>query len=204
MHKKFIRKRIKTAKNAKEVKGIQKNFNRNAKGMHQNFRGSSQENIAIVVQTKYDEKMACLMNFFWNYAAVPLHCSCSFYRIEFFSKIDSNLIKQRKRSSHVYHFFSNQLPSFAQHWLQLNLNLPKQIPGYFDPAAQVKPNPTHVNPSRSYISMQQINAIILIICYYVTIALGLPTFNPNAQTTSRKNPSKMNRFELPFMITNRS
>ena len=104
MHKKFIRKRIKTAKNAKEVKGIQKNFNRNAKGMHQNFRGSSQENIAIVVQTKYDEKMACLMNFFWNYAAVPLHCSCSFYRIEFFSKIDSNLIKQRKHSSHVHHF----------------------------------------------------------------------------------------------------
>ena len=64
MHKQFIRKRIKTAKNAKEVKGIQKNFNRNAKGMHQNFRGSSQENIAIVAQTKYDEKMACLMNFF--------------------------------------------------------------------------------------------------------------------------------------------
>jgi hypothetical protein len=44
--------------------------------------------------------------------------------------------------------------------------LPKQIPGYFDPAAQVKPNPTHVNPSRSYISMQQINAIIFTICYY--------------------------------------
>ena len=64
MHKTFIRKRIKTAKNAKEVKGIQKTFNRNAKGMRQNFRGSSQENIAIVVQTKYDEKMACLMNFF--------------------------------------------------------------------------------------------------------------------------------------------
>ena len=123
-----------------------------------------------------------------NYVAVPLHPSCTFYRIEIFSKINSNLIKHRKRASHVYHFFSNQLPSFAQHWLQLNLNLPKQIPGYFDPAAQVKPNPTHVNPSRSYISMQQINAIILIICYYVTIALGLPTFNPNAQTTSRKNP----------------
>ena len=119
-----------------------------------------------VQNKKNDEKMACLMNFFWNYAAVLLRCSCSFYRIEFFSKIDSNLIKQRKRSSHVYHFFSNQLPSFAQHWLQLNLNLPKQIPGYFDPAAQVKPNPTHVNPSRSYISMQQINAIIFTICYY--------------------------------------
>ena len=122
--------------------------------------------LPLCPKQKNDEKMACLMNFFWNYAAVPLHCSCSFYRIEFFSKIDSNLIKQRKRSSHVYHFFSNQLPSFAQHWLQLNLNLPKQIPGYFDPAAQVKPNPTHVNPSRSYISMQQINAIIFTICYY--------------------------------------
>ena len=142
--------------------------------------------------------------FLLNYVAVPLHSSCTFYCIEIFSKINSNLIKHRKRASHVYQFFSNQLPSFAQHWLQLNLNLPKQIPGYFDPAAQVKPSPTHVNPSRSYISMQQINAIILIICHYVTIALGLPTFNPNAQTTSRKNPSKMNRFELPFMITNRS
>jgi hypothetical protein len=56
MHKKFIRnsftknqKCIKTAnKNAKEVKGIQENFNRHAKGMHQNFRRNSQENIAIV------------------------------------------------------------------------------------------------------------------------------------------------------------
>ena len=52
MHKKFIRKRIKTAKNAKEVKGIQKNFNRHAKGTHQNFRRNSQENTAIVVQNK--------------------------------------------------------------------------------------------------------------------------------------------------------
>ena len=55
MHKKFIRnslknqKCIKTAnKNAKEVKGILKNFNRHTKGTHQNFRRNSQENIAIV------------------------------------------------------------------------------------------------------------------------------------------------------------
>ena len=130
--------------------------------------------------------MECLRNLFWNYVAVPLHSSCSFYRIEFSPKLIQTSSNIKKRSSHVYHFFSNQLPSFAQHWLQLNLNLPKHIPGYFDPAAQVKPSPTHVNPSRSYISMQQINAIILIICYYVTIALGLPTFNPNAQTTSKK------------------
>jgi hypothetical protein len=73
--------------------------------------------------------------------------------------------------------------------------LPKQIPGYFDPAAQVKPNPTHVNPSRSYISMQQMRLYL----QYVTIALGLPTLNPNAQTTSRKNPSKMNRFETQYL-----
>ena len=32
----------------KKVNGIQKNFNRHAKGMHQNFRRNSQENIAIV------------------------------------------------------------------------------------------------------------------------------------------------------------
>ena len=64
MHKKFIRKRIKTAKNAKEAKGIQKNFNGHAKGMHQNFRRNSQENVAIVSKTKNDETMACLMNFF--------------------------------------------------------------------------------------------------------------------------------------------
>ena len=44
--------------------------------------------------------------------------------------------------------------------------------------------------------MQQINAIILIICYYVTIALGLPTFNPNAQTTSRKNQAFQDGFEV--------
>ena len=139
---------------------------------------------------KNDEKIECLRNFFWNYVAVPLHSSCSFYRIEFSPKLIQTSSNIEKRSSHVYHFFSNQLPSFAQHWLQLNLNLPKHIPGYFDPAAQVKPSPTYVNPSRSYISMQQINAIILIICYYVAIALGLPTFNPNAQTTSRKNQAK--------------
>ena len=154
---------------------------------------------------KNDEQIECLRNFFWNYVAVPLRSSCSFYRIEISPKLiqtSSNI--EKTFITCLSFFFSNQLPSFAQHWLQLNLNLPKQIPGYFDPAAQVKPSPTHVNPSRSYISMQQINAIILIICYYVTIALGLPTFNPNAQTTSRKKPSKMNRFGLAFMITNRS
>ena len=102
MHKKFIRnsftknqKCIKTAnKNAKEVKGIQENFNRHAKGMHQNFRRNSQENIAIVSKKWW--KMECLRNFFWNYVAVPLHSSCTFYCIEIFSKINSNLIKHRK------------------------------------------------------------------------------------------------------------
>ena len=45
---------------------------------------------------KNDEKMECLRNFFWNYVAVPLHSSCTFYCIEIFSKINSNLIKHRK------------------------------------------------------------------------------------------------------------
>ena len=170
--------------------------------MHQNFRRNPQENIAIVSKKWWKNRMP--QEFLLKLCCCSFALFMQFLPHRNFSKNNSNLIKHRKRASHVYHFFSNQLPSFAQHWLQLNLNLPKQIPGYFDPAAQVKPNPTHVNPSRSYISMQQINAIILIICHYVTIALGLPTFNPNAQTTSRKNPSKMNRFELPFMITNRS
>ena len=40
--------------------------------------------LPLCPKQKNDEQMACLMNFFWNYAAVPLHCSCSFYCIVFF------------------------------------------------------------------------------------------------------------------------
>ena len=78
MHKKFIKKNplknqkcIKTEnRNAKEVKGIQKNFNRHAKGMHQNFRRNSQENIAIVSKNMMEK---------WNASGISLKlCCCSF------------------------------------------------------------------------------------------------------------------------------
>ena len=143
MHKKFIRKRIKTAKNAKEVKGIQKNFNRNAKGMHQNFRGSSQENIAIVVQTKYDEKMACLMNFFWNYAAVPLHCSCSFYRIDFFLQNWFKPHQTAKTFITCLSFFLQPAPFFCTTLTSTESELAKADSRIFWPScsSKTKPNP---------------------------------------------------------------
>ena len=134
-----------------------------------------------------------------------LHSSCTFYCIEIFSKINSNLIKHRKTCITCLSIFLQPAPFFCTTLTSTESEFAKTDSRIFWPSWSSKTKPNPCKPFKVlYKYATNINAIILIICHYVTIALGLPTFNPNAQTTSRKNPSKMNRFELPFMITNRS
>ena len=91
----------------------------------------------------------------------------------------------KKCSSHVHVSFFKQFLSSAQPRLQLNVNLPDEILRGFGPCSnKTKPNP--YEPIKILYATNKFDYNL------DSIDLGLYTFSPDVQATSRKHQSSTN------------